>query len=316
MLARVEKARTREAALLARQTVAISQAWSRYLTAARNPPGLADVLSRRDVTAILAVFDRPIAAFASAWLGAFIDTANLTTAHLGRKLVRKAPPTLGLSFDVSDPVAVALMRHNRLALVQGLTRGQRAVTRAALVRGLERGDDAKTMAARFRASIGLTPYQQQRLDAFENAMQAARTEELALPEADRGIVSTPKDIVANIERQSVHYLRARADAIARTESTRIVGLAQDQALRQSIQAVGQSKSLTGKQWNSTHDGRTRDDHDDSDGQRRRLNEPFTVGGEQIDKPGIGSARNSINCRCVLTYEFFDSDAEMQTWLNG
>jgi len=33
-------------------------------------------------------------------------------------------------------------------------------------------------------------------------------------------------------------------------------------------------------------------------------------------PGEGSARNSINCRCVLTFEFFETEAELQTWLAG
>ena len=34
----------------------------------------------------------------------------------------------------------------------------------------------------------------------------------------------------------------------------------------------------------------RDDHDHADGQRRRLDEPFDIGGEAIDKPDDGSAK--------------------------
>src|SRR5690606_2898467 len=107
--------------------------------------------------------------------------------------------------------------------------------------------------------------------------------------------------------------QARAETIARTESLRIVSQAREQALRQSVRAVGQSEQLVGVEWVSTLDDRTRDRHRERNGQRRRLGEEFAPG---IYKPGDGGPAESVNCRCLLTYEFFSSEEELQAWLAG
>jgi SPP1 gp7 family putative phage head morphogenesis protein len=61
-----------------------------------------------------------------------------------------------------------------------------------------------------------------------------------------------------------------------------------------------------KSWLATRDQRTRDDHNDVDGQRRAMDEPFDVAGEQLQWPGDTSMGagpgNVIQCRCVCTYE--------------
>ena len=59
----------------------------------------------------------------------------------------------------------------------------------------------------------------------------------------------------------------------------------------------------------------RDDHANADGQLRRLDDAFDVGGEQLMKPGDGSAKQSVNCRCVPTYEFFDTPELLAEWLS-
>ena len=55
-----------------------------------------------------------------------------------------------------------------------------------------------------------------------------------------------------------------------------------------------------KEWIAGLDGRTRDAHVAANGQRRNMNEKFTVMGEQLNHPGdsAGSASNVINCRCA------------------
>jgi uncharacterized protein with gpF-like domain len=67
-----------------------------------------------------------------------------------------------------------------------------------------------------------------------------------------------------------------------------------------------------KQWLATPDTRTRDSHADADGQTRKLDEEYIVGGEALMFPGDpqGSAENVINCRCTEVYAevgFFDSE---------
>lgn len=55
-----------------------------------------------------------------------------------------------------------------------------------------------------------------------------------------------------------------------------------------------------KHWDATLDGRTRPEHREADGQIREIDEPFDIGGEKMQAPGVGgSARNVCNCRCCL-----------------
>lgn len=84
--------------------------------------------------------------------------------------------------------------------------------------------------------------------------------------------------------------------IARTEGHRIQNEA---ALDGQHEAKKKGADIV-KQWDSTLDGRTRDEHRKCDGQIREIDEPFDVGGEKMQAPGVGgSAKNVCNCRCCL-----------------
>lgn len=84
----------------------------------------------------------------------------------------------------------------------------------------------------------------------------------------------------------------RAERVARTE---VIGTNNYATLEEYTENGGQYK-----QWLSTQDDKTRDDHAEADGQTVAINEPFTVGGESLDYPGdtAGSAENVCNCRCT------------------
>lgn len=60
-----------------------------------------------------------------------------------------------------------------------------------------------------------------------------------------------------------------------------------------------------KRWLATLDDRTRDTHQDLDGQEREINQPFEVAGMTIDYPGDPNAPAELvfNCRCTLTYSY-------------
>lgn len=84
--------------------------------------------------------------------------------------------------------------------------------------------------------------------------------------------------------------------IARTEGHRIQN---ESALNAQYHAKEKGADIV-KQWDATLDGRTRPEHREVDGQLRELDEPFDVGGEKMEAPGVGgSARNVCNCRCCL-----------------
>jgi len=56
-----------------------------------------------------------------------------------------------------------------------------------------------------------------------------------------------------------------------------------------------------KEWISVPDMRRRSAHGQADGQKVPLDEPYYVGGENVQFPGDGSASNSVNCRCREAY---------------
>lgn len=59
-----------------------------------------------------------------------------------------------------------------------------------------------------------------------------------------------------------------------------------------------------KTWVAILDGKTRSSHAEADHQQVEINDSFVVGGESLKYPRApeGSARNTINCRCISNQE--------------
>jgi len=89
----------------------------------------------------------------------------------------------------------------------------------------------------------------------------------------------------------------RANLISRTETHRVASFANE--------AVAESMKIRGtvKEWVAIQDNRTRLAHSIASGQRTALEGRFIVGGELLKYPGdpMGSAGNTINCRCAAIY---------------
>lgn len=98
-------------------------------------------------------------------------------------------------------------------------------------------------------------------------------------------------------RQIERISEVRATLIARTE---VVGANNGGALTSTRELPAELQPGL-KQWVATLDNRTRPDHAEADGQIVGLNEPFIVGGEELDFPGdpSGSAAQTANCRCTF-----------------
>lgn len=94
----------------------------------------------------------------------------------------------------------------------------------------------------------------------------------------------------------VKGVAARAEAILRTEMTRVYNMAQYSQQRRT------AKEMPGvrKQWMATGDDRTRDSHLRAHGQTVPVNKPFSVNGAKLMFPGDPSAPASetISCRCM------------------
>lgn len=114
----------------------------------------------------------------------------------------------------------------------------------------------------------------------------------------RGISSnmTYNDIARNIASDGkVGYNNAAR--IARTEGGRIDNAAKFDAM---LEAKAKGADVL-KSWNSTLDGKTRDDHRRLDGEIKEIEEPFSNGLMYPCDPA-GSAADVINCRCACMQE--------------
>ena len=100
-------------------------------------------------------------------------------------------------------------------------------------------------------------------------------------------------IQAEIASKASSISRLRSRVIARTETH----TASQSASHEAAKATGINVK---KQWSASGGDRTRESHDQADGQTVGMEEYFDVGGEALLYPGDpnGSAENVINCRCV------------------
>ena len=104
------------------------------------------------------------------------------------------------------------------------------------------------------------------------------------------------DLAARIETLFQQTYANRATVVARTEVISAYNGSTSLAISNADpEAVG------GQEWIATADDRTRDDHLDADGMIVGVDEPFSVGGEDLEYPGDpnGSPENVIQCRCTV-----------------
>ena len=72
-----------------------------------------------------------------------------------------------------------------------------------------------------------------------------------------------------------------------------------------------------KRWDSAHDDRVRESHRVADGQVRRVNEPFDVGGYPAQHPGDVQLPmdQRLGCRCTIV-PLFEGDVELEPLSTG
>ena len=106
-----------------------------------------------------------------------------------------------------------------------------------------------------------------------------------------------QDMSAQIAQEAGGIVRATR--IARTEVISASNLG-------SIEGARATGLPLDKTWLATRDTRTRDTHDEADGQTVAMDELFNVGGSLLDFPGDFSnnadVSEIISCRCTLIYQ--------------
>lgn len=96
------------------------------------------------------------------------------------------------------------------------------------------------------------------------------------------------------------FNRNRAIMVARTETISASNAGEFESYKQCDFVIG-------KQLLSSHDSRVRSDHAAANGQKRKLDEPFDIGGYKLMFPGDSSlgapAKEIVHCRCTTTAIF-------------
>jgi HK97 family phage portal protein len=107
--------------------------------------------------------------------------------------------------------------------------------------------------------------------------------------AGEGIRDLQKRVVDTFEFAS----KVRARRIARTE---VIGSSNFA----NLQAFRLSGVVAEKEWLAVRDGNTRDTHKALDGNRARIDQPFSTGTNMAQHPGgFGVPEEDINCRCAV-----------------
>lgn len=112
------------------------------------------------------------------------------------------------------------------------------------------------------------------------------------------------DIDKIVSRYQSSFLQLRGETIARTEAGAALNFGR-QTHAEDIAA--ETGAEVWKRWESgPDDGRQRETHTEANGQTVRSDQPFVVGGSEMQFPcdySLGAdASEVINCRCSVTYE--------------
>jgi hypothetical protein len=209
------------------------------------------------------------------------------------------PSPASVSFDRTNPRAVAYARDHAAALLVGIDDASREAVNAVIRRCFDEHVTPAAAARLIRASVGLT---RQQADALLNLYQKIRTSPGALVYAGDVPIRVPEDgmdeelLQQRVDEYSDRLLNDRAETIARTEV-----LAASNAGQQELwlQAVDEGL-LTGdelREWIWTElemkDGKFCERCEAMDGQAVGLNEPFvSPEGDEVMNPPLHP-----RCRC-------------------
>lgn len=143
---------------------------------------------------------------------------------------------------------------------------------------------------------------------FETVLRANTREEILSGVAQgKSYAEISKDIQ---ERFNVGATRAKT--ITFTETHKAHSYGRNEGVNDAIKAAEGSGVKVVKVWRHNAVGTPRPDHVEADGQIADKDGLFTVGGEQLEAPGLGTdPSNNINCHCSVELEVLDEPANLK-----
>lgn len=328
--------------LLAEQSPLIRAAFIEAMRDARDAVQLQEVisaLSRGDIEAAAQALD--IQRTFLAPLDQAIASAYFTAGRAHNELLladlRRGGLTVEIRFDPGAPRAAQWVRQHSSALVTEIVEDQRAAVREALGAGLDAGRNPRTVAldivgrmdrvAKRRAGgiIGLTSGQARFVEnaraQLSSGDPAQMREYLGRSRRDRRFDKVVRQAIREVRsvaavdvqritaRYSDRLLAFRGEVVGRTESLTALSYAQDENVRQAMEAGGIRSDQVRKRWGARLDKRTRDSHVALNGKEVGLSEAFvspTTGARMMfprDSSLGASGSDTVACRCHVSHSF-------------
>ena len=242
-----------------------------------------------------------------------IDTYTTTGNALAKKL-----DIAGVYFNQVNPELVKIVDTWTNELITNETQAIIESISKAVKDGSIAGINPRVTATNIVNNIGLTTPQQTALANYEKnlrdgsrqalnrALRDKRYDSSVLNSIKNKVDLTDEKIEKMVERYRQRMLKYRAETIARTESLRMVNMANQHLYENAIAEGRIGRNDYKKFWLPKADGRTRHAHlslpsMNKDG--RQINEPFKsiYGNIMYPHDPSAPAKNTVNCRCVTIY---------------
>lgn len=275
------------------------------------------LLERNDFVGVMDLIDRHTVVLSNVLPNVFIDIGQDEIANIIRQLPDEM--SVGVGFNPTDERAALLMQRNRLQFIREFNRKQRDVTRQALVDALRSGLGPVGAARIFRETMGLTTRMWRTVNRYRDLLTSLdpaavlrdlrdrRFDPTIRRAIERGDPLSAEQIARMVERYRKRMEQWRAEMIARTETTRILALAREEALRQAHRDANIPDSWVRRRWVTNLDGRERRSHHEMNGQVvEGMDSYFTSPrGPKLKYPGdpTAPADEIINCRCYVEVSY-------------
>lgn len=314
--------------LMKRLDRSTAEAFLSYVATMKSPAMIREVerlIRLNQINEAVNLIDSHLRKFASVIPRNYTRVGESTVTSL-ESTIRRLRPRIAISFDPANPRAAAQMQRQSLSLISRIGDEQRRSIRNALTEALNDGAGPRQAARAYRSAIGLTDDQRRAVRRYRDLLEAGNVSALDRGLADRRFAPhsdtlaarkkyvealTPSDIDRMTDAYERKYVKYRSELIARTETTKTVNAANDEAFAQVTDEAGIPDELIERTWQFTRDARTRDSHRNMQAQVvRGLNTPFVTGlGNQARYPADENlpAEDSIQCRCVVTHRILRAD---------
>lgn len=305
-----------------------AEAFLAYVATMKSAPMIREVerlIRLNQVNEAVRLIDSHLVKFSSVIPQNYTRVAQSTVTSL-EPTIRRIRPRIAISFDPANPRAAAQMQRQSLDLISRIGDDQRQSIRNALTESLNDGAGPRQAARAYRNAIGLTDDQRLAVKRYREMLERGSVSALDAGLADKRYspvgntladrkayveALTPDDIARMTEAYERKYVKYRAELIARTETTRTVNEANEEAFAQTLEQTGIDDNWVERTWNSTRDARTRDSHKNMQVRVvRGMNTSFVTGaGNRAVYPADPQlpASDSIQCRCVVTHRILRAE---------